>query len=94
MEIIDPVFLNTPQYRAETLEEILGCRLVGKVEILNPVRSFKGRGASYFVSSLPNNAVLVCESTGNLGQAMAYACRARGIRSINLCRCKCESAEY
>jgi len=79
-KIIDPVFLNTPQYRCEPLEQLLGCRLVIKVETLNPIRSFKGRGASYFVSRLPKDAVLVCASAGNLGQAMAYACRAKGIR--------------
>jgi len=30
--IIDPVFLNSPQFRAETLEQQLGCRVVVKVE--------------------------------------------------------------
>lgn len=77
--LIDPVFLNTPQYRAEALEPLLGCRLVVKVETLNPIRSFKGRGASFFVSQAPAGARLVCASAGNFGQAMAYACRARGV---------------
>ena len=45
MSVIDPVFLHTPQYRAESLDAVLGCRLVVKVETLNPIRSFKGRGA-------------------------------------------------
>lgn len=81
-EVIDPVFLNTPQYRAEALEPTLGCRLVVKVETLNPIRSFKGRGASYFVSQVPDDAALVCASAGNFGQAMAYACRARGVPLI------------
>lgn len=79
MELIDPVFLNTPQYRAESLEPLLGCRLVVKVETANPIRSFKGRGASYFVSQVPDGTLLVCASAGNFGQAMAYACRARGL---------------
>jgi threonine dehydratase len=82
MRVIDPVFLHTPQYRAEALEPILGCRLVVKVETLNPIRSFKGRGASYFVSGVAPGAALVCASAGNFGQAMAYACRARGVRLI------------
>jgi threonine dehydratase len=77
--LIDPVFLNTPQYRAEALEPLLGCRLVVKVETLNPIRSFKGRGASFFVSRAPAGVTLVCASAGNFGQAMAYACRARGV---------------
>ncbi|HJT27291.1 MAG TPA: pyridoxal-phosphate dependent enzyme [Pyrinomonadaceae bacterium] len=79
MELIEPVFLNTPQYRAEALDPIIGCRLVVKIETLNPIRSFKGRGASYFVSQLETDKPLVCASAGNFGQAMAYACRARGV---------------
>ncbi len=82
MHVIDPVFLNTPQYRAESLERALGCRLVVKVETLNPIRSFKGRGASYLTAQVPTGAQLVCASAGNFGQAMAYACRSRGIRLI------------
>lgn len=82
MQVIDPVFLNTPQYRCETLEDILGCRLVIKVETMNPIRSFKGRGASYLVSNIPGNKSLVVASAGNLGQALAYVCRSRGIRLI------------
>lgn len=79
MTIIDPVFLHTPQDRAEALEAVLGCQLVLKVETVNPIRSFKGRGASYLVSRLPAGSTIVCASAGNLGQAMAYACRAKGV---------------
>ncbi|HMQ32239.1 MAG TPA: pyridoxal-phosphate dependent enzyme [Chloroflexaceae bacterium] len=78
MQVIDPVFLRTPQYRAEALEPRLGCRLVVKVETLNPIRSFKGRGASLYLAGVKPGARLVCASAGNFGQAMAYACRARG----------------
>jgi threonine dehydratase len=80
--VIDPVFLNTPQLRAESLEAVLGCRLIVKVETLNPIRCFKGRGASFFASGLPAGATVVCASAGNFGQAMAYACRSRGARAI------------
>lgn len=80
--LIDPVFLDTPQYRAEALEAVLACRLVVKVETLNPIRSFKGRGASYLVTSIPAGQTLVCASAGNFGQAMAYACRVKGVRLI------------
>lgn len=82
LQVIDPVFLHTPQYRAEALEPILGCRLVVKVETLNPIRSFKGRGASYLVAQVPEGTTLMCASAGNFGQAMAYACRARGVHLI------------
>lgn len=79
MEVIDPVFLHSPQYVCEPLSALLGCELVLKLETLNPIRSFKGRGASYVVAGLPADARLVCASAGNFGQGLAYACRARGL---------------
>jgi threonine dehydratase len=76
---IDPVFLNTPQYVSQPLSVALGCRVLVKVETLNPVRCFKGRGADYFAGSLAAGASIVTASSGNLGQALAYACRRRGV---------------
>ena len=47
---------------------------------VNPVRSFKGRGAEYLLHRLgPQPAGLVCASAGNFGQGMAYAARGRGV---------------
>ena len=75
---IDPVFLNSPQFESQKLGELLGMKLVLKVETLNPIRSFKGRGADFFAAQLPGNAGhLVCGSAGNFGQGMAYAARKR-----------------
>jgi threonine dehydratase len=79
---IDPVFLNTPQYEADTLSALLGCRLVVKVETLNPLRSFKGRGAEYALAGLEGSAQIVCASAGNFGQGLAFAARKRGLRLI------------
>ena len=76
---IDPVFLNTPQWICEPLGEELGARVALKAETLNPIRSFKGRGADWLVQNLPPGVALICASAGNFGQAMAYACRARGV---------------
>jgi len=76
--IIDPVFRNTPQFVSEALSAKLGARVVVKVETLNPIRCFKGRGADYYAGSLQPGARLVTASSGNLGQAMAYAGRSRG----------------
>jgi len=76
---IDPVFLQTPQFESAGLSETLGCRLTLKVETANPIRSFKGRGAGYFIDAIGKRGEqrqLVCASTGNFGQAMAFACRA------------------
>ncbi len=78
--MVDPVFLNSPQYLAEALSEKLGCRPVVKVETLNPIRSFKGRGAEFFVASLAGRPHLVCATAGNFGQGMAFAARKRGLR--------------
>ena len=76
---IDPVFLNTPQWVCEPLADDLGVRVVLKAEVLNPLRSFKGRGADWLVQNLPAGAEIMCASAGSFGQAMAYAGRARGV---------------
>lgn len=77
--VIDPVFLDSPQFECEPLGEELGVRLAIKVETLNPIRSFKGRGTEFLVSEAEEGVPLVCASAGNFGQAMAYSCRKRGL---------------
>ena len=55
-------------------------RLVLKVETVNPIRSFKGRGTDFLISSLPaGSPTLVCASAGNFGQGMAYSARKRSL---------------
>jgi len=85
--VIDPVFLNSPQFRVEALERMLDCRLVVKVETLNPIRSFKGRGAEYLVATLDDRPHLVCATAGNFGQGMAFAARKRGL-SLTIFACQ------
>jgi threonine dehydratase len=81
--VIDPLFLDTPQFPAEALSARLGLQLTIKVETLNPVRSFKGRGGSYYWQRRhEDTAVAVCASAGNFGQAMAWAARRFGRRCI------------
>lgn len=77
--LIDPVFLNSPQFLAESLSARLSCQLVVKVETANPIRSFKGRGAEYLAATLEGSPPLVCASAGNFGQGMAFAARKRGL---------------
>lgn len=79
---IDPVFLHTPQFVPERLSSELGMRIALKVETLNPVGSFKGRGSDLLVSRAAPNQPLLCASAGNFGQAMAYATRKRGLKLI------------
>jgi threonine dehydratase len=74
--VIDPVFRDTPQYVCEPLGAALGCSVLLKVETLNPVRSFKGRGTEAVMSWLgrqQERGTAVCASAGNLGQALAYS---------------------
>jgi threonine dehydratase len=74
--LIDPVFLNSPQLVSESL----GPNIVLKVETINPIRSFKGRGTDYLLHRLGTEwREIVCASAGNFGQGMAYACRKRGL---------------
>ncbi|KDN18004.1 threonine ammonia-lyase [Amycolatopsis rifamycinica] len=75
--VIDPVFLDTPLYRCEALEPVLGCAVSIKLETANPVRSFKGRGTEVVASGL--TGAVVCASAGNLGQALAWSGRGRGL---------------
>lgn len=76
---IDPVFRDSPQFVDDRLSAALGREVLVKVETLNPLRSFKGRGADWFVGGLSDDRPLVCASAGNFGQAMAWACGRRGI---------------
>lgn len=75
---IDPIFLDTPIVRPVALSRELGIQLLLKDETVNPIGSFKGRGASVMVRSHPPGTRFVCGSAGNFGQGMAWATRAQG----------------
>lgn len=71
---IDPVFLATPLVRNDRADAELGCRMWAKVETLNPIRSFKGRGAEWWIANLDDTVTpIVLASAGNFGQGLAYA---------------------
>ena len=104
--VIDPVFLRSPQLVCEPIAELAGCQLTLKIETVNPIRSFKGRGTDYAVGRLVargERAPLVCASAGNFGQGMAYACRkhelpltvfaARGANPLKLARMRALGAD-
>ena len=80
-KVIDPVFLDTPLYRCEALEPALGCAVSIKLETANPVRSFKARGTELVATQLADSGsrAVVCASAGNLGQALAWSGRGRGL---------------
>ena len=79
--LIDPVFLDTPQFEAPPLSAALGCSMVLKVETLNPVGSFKGRGTETVMSALlaAGYTSAVCASAGNLGLALAHSGARHGV---------------
>jgi threonine dehydratase len=75
---IDPIFLNTPQFVSERLSKEFGREVLVKVETLNPIGSFKGRGTSLLARELDSSLTWVCATAGNFGQGLAYAARNRG----------------
>ena len=85
---IDPVFTSSAQFVHEGLSARLGVPVVVKVETVNPIRSFKGRGTWVAVNGLagegrigPDRAIVVA-SAGNFGQGVVYAARALGVPAV------------
>ncbi len=85
---IDPAFRDSPQFVHDGLSAQLGVPVVVKVETVNPIRSFKGRGTWVAVHSLagegrigPDRSIVVA-SAGNFGQGVAYAARAVGVPAV------------
>lgn len=81
---IDPAFLHSPLVGNAALDERLGASLLLKVETLNPIRSFKGRGTDLFLAEAMGDGrrtptAIVCASAGNFGQGLAYAGTRRGL---------------
>jgi threonine dehydratase len=86
--VIAPTFLDSPQFSCEPLSLALGACMLLKVETMNPLRSFKGRGASFFMHQNAQRLAktpLVCATAGNWGQAMAYVCRERYVPLVVYC---------
>jgi len=81
ISVIGPEFLNTPQCECEPLLAEVGARVVVKIETINPIRSFKGRGSELYLSTVPAGSEVVCASAGNFGQAIAYSARRRAVRA-------------
>jgi threonine dehydratase len=78
--LIDPVFLDSPVLGNDALDTALGCTCLLKIETLNPIRSFKGRGAEAVMASIdPRPIHVVATSSGNWGQGLARAARRRGV---------------
>ncbi|WP_433729258.1 threonine ammonia-lyase [Actinoplanes sp. CA-051413] len=78
---INPMFLDTPLYECDALGRELGCTVSIKLETANPVRCFKARGTELVAGLLTGQGrtAVVCASAGNLGQALAWSGRRRGL---------------
>ena len=85
---IHPAFTNSPQYVHDGLSARLGVPVIVKIETVNPIRSFKGRGTWVVVNALVGegaiglNRPLVCASAGNFGQGVAFAASPAGVPSV------------
>jgi threonine dehydratase len=77
--VVDP----SPLHRNARLSEITGAEVYLKREDLQPVRSYKIRGAYNLMAQLPEQqraAGVVCASAGNHAQGVALSCQLLGIR--------------
>src|SRR5262245_9693510 len=75
--------LHTPLVSSPFLTRRLGREVLLKLEMTQPVGSFKLRGAANAIARLPPGTKgVVCFSTGNHGRGVAYAARARGLRAV------------
>ena len=77
------VATETPLQYDERLSAATGCTVWLKREDLQPVRSYKLRGAYTFISRLTEDqraAGVICASAGNHGQGVAWSCARLRIR--------------
>jgi threonine dehydratase len=77
---IKPFVHRTPIFTSSTLDRELGAHVFFKAENLQKVGAFKARGATNAVLQLPADATgVVTHSSGNHGQAVAYAASIRDL---------------
>ena len=75
--------IRTPLLESPQVNDWLGFRLLVKCENLQHTGSFKLRGATNAVMSLPNSVTdVVASSSGNHAQAVARAASRRGMRAV------------
>jgi len=81
---IGPHIVRTPVMRSAALDARSGCEVYFKCENLQTGGAFKFRGAMNVVLQLDaqRTPVVITHSSGNHGNALALAARARGMRAI------------
>jgi threonine dehydratase len=81
---ISPHLRATPLFRYAALDELLGAKAFVKHENHQPTGAFKVRGGVNLVSQLSpeeRKRGIIAASTGNHGQAVAFAARLFGVRA-------------
>ena len=81
---IAPHIVRTPLLRVPALDEALGCQVYLKHEGFQTIGAFKLRGALNKALSLSEEELgrgLVCASSGNHAQGVAYAAQAAGVKA-------------
>lgn len=79
---LDGVALRTPLQKSHRLSEITGATILMKREDLQPVRSYKIRGAQNLIAQLSEQeraAGVIAASAGNHAQGVALACATLGV---------------
>lgn len=81
---IGPHVVRTPVMRSEAFDARVGCAVFFKCENLQTGGAFKYRGAMNVLLQLDpaRTPVVITHSSGNHGNALARAARARGMRAI------------
>jgi threonine dehydratase len=82
--VLDGVVVRTPLLDLPELSARLGVPVAAKCELLQPVGAFKIRGAYTAVARAAADGArgVVTQSSGNHGQAVAFAARRFGLRSV------------
>jgi threonine dehydratase len=82
---VHDVAIESPLERAPRLSRRLGAEVLLKREDLQPVFSFKIRGAANRIAQIPADQAhrgVICASAGNHAQGVALAARRRGLRAV------------
>jgi threonine dehydratase len=83
LNVVHEAAVKTPLQKDEILSRRYDCNVYLKREDMQPVRSFKIRGAYYLIKSLTEEQRkrgVVCASAGNHAQGVAYSCKKLGIK--------------
>ena len=83
--VLDGVAVRTPLLNVPDLSARVGVPVALKCELLQPIGAFKIRGAYHALSRLVARggaSGVVTSSSGNHGQAIAYAARRFGLRAV------------